>query len=119
MSREDLTLEVGWPYSTMHFSPTEPETNGSEVILEAHGLINGLRQDDYGHPLDDFTKTAIQWEVILGVSVSPEQVGLCMISVKISRHLNAPKADNLTDIAGYAGTLGMIAHERARRLGEE
>ena len=110
----DLTREPGWPYETMHFKQNKPK-NGSELLLEAHELINGDRNEDYGHPLDDFTKTATMWSAILDTEVSPEQVGLCMIAVKISRQLNIHRDDNLVDMAGYAGTVGMIVTERERR----
>lgn len=91
----------------------------SETILqEAQRLVHGDRQTDYGHPLDDFSKTATMWAAILGFPVSAEQVGLCMIAVKISRQCNRPKRDNLTDAAGYAATVQMVIEERERRAVE-
>lgn len=93
------------------------------ILLEADNIVSNDRQADYGHPLDDFTKTAKMWSVILGVEIEPEKIPLCMIAVKISRELNRPKRDNLVDMAGYAKTLSMVyerlreeeelAHERA------
>lgn len=85
------------------------------ILEEANGLVNGARQGDYGHPLDDFTKTAKMWSAILGCEVTAEQVGLCMIAVKISRQLNKPKRDNMVDAAGYAATVQMCIEERERR----
>ena len=85
------------------------------VLDEANSLVHGDRGVDYGHPLDDFTKTATMWGAILGVPVTAEQVGLCMCCVKISRQLNKPKADNLIDLAGYAETVNMCVEERAKR----
>ena len=88
----------------------------SETVLqEAQRLVYGDRQADYGHPMDDFTRTAAMWTAILGMPVTPEQVGLCMIAVKVSRQCNHPKRDNMTDAAGYAGTVQMVVEERARR----
>lgn len=88
----------------------------SETILqEAQRLVHGDRQAAYGHPLDDFTKTAAIWSAILGCQVTAEQVGLCMIGVKISRQCNAARRDNMTDAAGYAATVQMVVEERARR----
>ena len=88
----------------------------SETILqEAQRLVHGDRQADYGHPLDDFTRTAAMWSAILGYRVTAEQVGLCMCAVKISRECNRPKRDNLTDLAGYAATVQMVKEERDRR----
>ena len=88
----------------------------SETILEeAQRLVHGDRQSAYGHPLDDFTRTAAIWSAILEVPVTAEQVGLCMIGVKISRQCNAPRRDNMTDAAGYAATVQMVVEERDRR----
>lgn len=88
----------------------------SETVLqEAQRLVHGDRQAAYGHPFDDFSRTAQLWAAILGIPVSPEQVGLCMIAVKISRQCNVPKRDNMTDAAGYAETVQMVVEERARR----
>lgn len=47
--------------------------------------------------------------------MTAEQVGLCMIGVKISRQCNAPRRDNMVDAAGYAATVQMCVDERARR----
>lgn len=90
----------------------------SETILqEAQRLVHGDRQASYGHPLDDFTRTGLMWAAILGIEkVTPEQVGLCMVAVKLSRQCNAPKRDNMTDAAGYAATVQMVVEERAKRV---
>ena len=85
------------------------------VLAEADRIVDGDRQTDYGHPLDDFGKAALMWTAILGVDVTPEQVALCMCAVKISRQCNRPKRDNLVDLAGYAKTCQMVIDERARR----
>ena len=93
---------------------TDPDNS---ILLEAQRLVHGYRNADYGHPLDDFSKTAALWSVILGVPVTPEQAILCMCAVKISRELNRPKRDNMTDLAGYAECLRMTIDEKKRRYG--
>jgi len=87
------------------------------VFDEAKTLITNDRQSTYGHPLDDFSKTALIWQAILGVPVTPEQVALCMVGVKISREVHMPKRDNIVDAVGYLGTLTMIQEEREIRNG--
>jgi hypothetical protein len=88
----------------------------SETTLqEAQRLVHGERQGDYGHPLDDFSRTAAMWSAILSVPISAEQVGLCMMAVKISRQCNRPKRDNMVDAAGYAETVQMVINEKQRR----
>lgn len=88
------------------------EPSGS-VLTEAEALVHGDRGEAYGHPFEDFSKTAKIWETILGCEVTAEQVALCMIGVKISRQLHKPKRDNAVDIAGYAETLQMCVDYRA------
>lgn len=88
------------------------------ILTEAQRLVHGDRGADYGSPLEDFTKTARIWSVILGVEVSAEQVALCMVGLKISREIHKPKRDNRVDGAGYFETLQMVHDERARREAE-
>lgn len=96
--------------ATMEFSPPH-----KSVLVEAEGLVHGDRNADYGHPLDDFTRTAKIWGAILGVPISPKQVGLCMCGVKISRECNKSKRDNMVDLAGYAETVAWAIDEQDRR----
>jgi len=50
------------------------------------------------------------WEPILGVDVSPQQVGLCLIALKLARLIETPDdQDSIHDLAGYAATLEMLA----------
>lgn len=86
---------------------------GETILEEAQRLVHGDRGGDYGHPIDDFTRTGRLWGAILGLPgpVPPETVGLCMAAVKISREVNRPKRDNRVDAAGYLETVQMI-HER-------
>ena len=78
------------------------------ILQEADTLINGPRQESYGHPAESFGRIAKIWSAILRTDVTPEEVGLCMIGVKISREVNAHSHDNLADIAGYAQLIELI-----------
>jgi hypothetical protein len=82
------------------------------ILEDAKKAVHGSRNNDYGHPLQDFTRTAKIWSAILGIEVTPEQVALCMVGVKISRECYKPGRDNRIDGAGYFETLEMIALER-------
>ena len=85
------------------------------ILEEAKRIVHGDRGENYGHPLEDFSRTAKIWSAILGIEVTAEQVALCMVGVKISREVNRPKRDNIVDGAGYFETLDMVKKERARR----
>lgn len=92
--------------------PTNPKIHET-ILQEAQRLVFGERQADYGHPIDDFTKTAGMWSAAFGWDVNPEDIPLAMIMVKISRERNRAKRDNAVDIAGYAGTLAMVRERQA------
>lgn len=79
------------------------------ILEEASRLVDGERGAAYGHPADDFGRTAAIVSAILGIEVTPHQIPLLMMAVKLSRHTNRPKRDNMTDIAGYARTAEMVA----------
>lgn len=107
---EDIEIDDG------AVSSEEKEAVGYDPILEeANHIVNGARQNDYGHPLDNWSKTAEMFSVIFGVEVTAEKAAMALITAKICRHLNADKRDNLVDIAGYAEVINMITSERKRR----
>lgn len=89
--------------------------SNESILNEAKRIVHGERGENYGHPFEDFSRTAQIWSAILGIDVTPEQVALCMIGVKISREINRPKRDNIVDGAGYFETLDMVKQERMRR----
>jgi hypothetical protein len=94
----------------------KPET----ILEEAARLTSHDRQGVYGHPKEDFARTALIWTGILrerlkpGLQIRPEDVPLCMIGVKLAREAHRHKRDNPVDIAGYANTLAMLFGEDAQ-----
>lgn len=73
----------------------------------AKSLTRGDRDKDYGSPSENMQYTADIWNTILKArgrlksSITAEEVGLCMIGVKLARQSFKPKDDNLIDVAGY------------------
>ena len=86
------------------------------VLEEAQSLVYGERDKDYGKVTPNFSRIAQIWGAILGCEVTAEQVGLCMIGVKMARQCHKPKRDNLVDIAGYAATLEKLEKENPFKL---
>ncbi len=97
--------------------------DAESIAQEAHRLVLGDRGAMYGHPMEDFGRTAGMLNALFGTKLnSPlteEDIAKMMICVKLSREQNKPKRDNIVDLAGYAITLEMVKEERARRESEK
>jgi hypothetical protein len=64
------------------------------------------RRDDYGDPAEQFRAIADRWSITLGMPVTPAQVALCMIDLKLARLAYDPRhADSVVDVIGYAALL--------------
>jgi hypothetical protein len=92
----------------------EPGEAPEPILDEADRITASDRQEDYGHPSQDFARTARMWTGILadklrnGTEIAAMDVPLCMIAVKLARQAHRHKRDNLVDIAGYARTAAMV-----------
>lgn len=75
------------------------------LATDAVHVVNGPRQRDYAHPKVNFQRIADLWSPIFGIEVTPEQVALAMIQVKVAREINRHTRDNLVDLIGYTLTL--------------
>lgn len=78
-------------------------------VLERANDIVQERGKSYGHPYEDFCKTAKMWSALLGIEVTPDQVAKCMICVKLSRLTATPQhQDSVDDVAGYTWCLDEV-----------
>lgn len=82
------------------------------ILQEAENAVYGDREADYGSVLENFTTVAKLWSVVAKVELTPEQVGLMMVQLKVARQMNKAKRDNLVDGAGYFATLEKMEEER-------
>ena len=78
------------------------------LLTEAYNLVTGDRQKSYDHPAVNFDRIARLWSVALDKEITPEDVAVCMVLVKIARQVHAPKRDNIVDAIGYLLTLEAV-----------
>lgn len=94
----------------------------SETILqEASRITSADRQERYGSPLDNWTRTAAILNAVLSeklrAPMTAEEAALCLVGVKLARLGHSPThRDSLVDVAGYVRVVEMIGDERERRL---
>jgi hypothetical protein len=87
-------------------APTKYQPPTDETCLEtASRLVDGDRNASYGHPAEDFARTAGMWHSLFGWDVDEKRVALAMVCVKLSRLIQTPDhRDSVTDGPGYFRT---------------
>jgi hypothetical protein len=97
-----------------------PEPDYEPIVAEAQRLVYGDRNKDYGHPYEDYVRNATSLTTILkdklkeDAVITPQDVCLFMIMLKVSRLINDPyKRDSIVDVAGYAEGLSRINRREA------
>ena len=59
--------------------------------------------------VDLFERVAVRWSQVLGAKVTPAQVLVCLIDLKVARLTHDPRhLDSITDVAGYAACLAEV-----------
>ena len=77
------------------------------VLEEAIETVK-QRQDSYDDPYRNHVRIAKLWSVVLGTAVTPQQVALCMLQLKVAREMYKHSHDNVVDMAGYINCLDVI-----------
>lgn len=85
--------------------------NKQDILEEALDITQGDRQEDYGDCRIELDRIAKMWSVIFCKEITPNEVALAMISLKITRQMNKNKRDNWVDIAGYARVGNLVTEE--------
>ena len=77
-----------------------------EQILQHAATVLADRGGAYGDAATSMAAVAARWSVTLGHPVTPAQVVLCMIDLKLARLVHDPKhRDSAADVIGYAALL--------------
>jgi len=87
------------------------------ITAIAQRLTTKDRRDEYGHPMDDFTRIATFWQPIVDAApsnkITAEKVALMMAVLKVARLCHGiTHRDSIVDLAGYANCLDLINQRR-------
>ena len=75
-------------------------------ILEHTADVVDQRRAAYGPPDAIMASIAARWSLTLGRPITPAQVALCMIDLKLARLVHEPRyLDGVVDVIGYAALL--------------
>lgn len=91
------------PSNAEQKNPKEPS-----IIDEALAAVFGARRDAYGTVNESFHRIALMWTAYLGVPITPQDVAMMMLQLKVARARQGilsdsrPQWDSLVDIVGYA-----------------
>lgn len=108
----------GVPEGTTHdMCPHDdcPKKNPPSVLEEAAELVNGDRQQAYGHPRDNHACTAALWNAYIertthAGTMQLDAFDVCMLNIlqKVSRLAHSRHRDGLVDLAGFAANADMV-----------
>ena len=85
--------------------------DGAGFLKHAAGVLRH-RRERYGDPKVNFAQIAARWSMTLGTKVTPAQVALCLIDLKMARLSRDPRdLDSQTDVAGYAACLREVTRD--------
>jgi len=81
----------------------------AETILARAADVLADRSKTYGEPRQSMAAIAARWSVTLGHPVTPAQVVLCMLDLKLARLQRDPgHQDSMVDVIGYAALLNEV-----------
>lgn len=76
------------------------------ALLDRAAQVLETRAKAYGSATTSFAAVAARWSLTLGRPVTPAEVVLCMIDLKLVRLAHDPgHCDSLVDVIGYAALL--------------
>lgn len=117
-----VARSVGLPIFTLSGeqvkAPTKYRPPSDENVAEtAQRLVGGDRQEQYGHPIEDFARTAGVINSLYGTEFGPRDIPIIMMAVKLSRIIQSPsKRDSIVDLIGYGLTYEMVAEREGDPL---
>ena len=91
---------------------------GEQMLHHVAGIL-AERGTAYGDAATSMATVAARWSITLGHLVTPAQVVLCLIDLKLARLAHNPMhQDSIADVVGYAALLSEVMnaahHNRSR-----
>ena len=80
----------------------------SDYLDKALKIVQGQRQFEYGDKYQNHDNIAKLWSTFLDYKISPHDVAICMLLVKVARLKHRKTEDCYVDMAGYAAIAGEI-----------
>ena len=84
-----------------------------EILQTACDLINGERDKEYGDAYLNHARIAALWTTYVRSKpddLTPIDVAMMLVLMKVARSIETPKDDSFIDIAGYAALAGEMAN---------
>lgn len=79
------------------------------AILDRAAQVLEARAETYGPADTALRAIAARWSLTLGRTITPAEVVLCMIDLKLTRLAHDPThRDSLVDVIGYAALLSEV-----------
>jgi hypothetical protein len=102
-------------HNTLFIPAVQPAPTENSILETAIKVTSGERRRDYDSATPNHKRIAKLWNSYLGVRkneanpISPFDVAIMMILLKIARVVHTPTRDGFVDIAGYARCSAQIA----------
>ena len=81
-------------------------TSPAEMFLKQVAQVVAERSTQYGDATGNMAAIAVRWSATLGREVTPAQVVLCLLDLKLARLSHDPThEDSAVDVCGYAALL--------------
>ena len=78
----------------------------AEMFLKHAANVIAERSSQYGDAASNMAAIAARWSATLGHEISPAQVVLCLLDLKLARLAHDPThEDSAVDVCGYAALL--------------
>lgn len=90
------------------------------ILDEVKKILNGDRQREYGSPDKSLETIAKLWTTYIHTSldvdlkITPSDVCMMMVLLKVARQSNSKDRDSYRDIIGYSAIAGDLLHKEIK-----